>query len=174
MVLPTNPITQTLTYNTRLLISDNQTNPVAWEVSKTEDTNPIGITLITMKQDLFNPNTDNKDLMLADYYTNNMNPDNSLGSIPEITIKYSSSAAIKVGGSYKNFLAVSKQAELDDTLVSWSIDGLSENDYSSLLSPNTIKIKANRDFTLIGKTFDLKLFYDGKLVDQIKVEVIAL
>ena len=51
----------------RFLISDNKINPIAWEVSKTEDTNPVGITKVILKQDFFDPNRDNKELMIADY-----------------------------------------------------------------------------------------------------------
>ena len=59
-IVPTNQETQTIDYNMRFLISDNKKNPIAWEVSKREDTFPVGITKITMKQSLFNPNTDNR------------------------------------------------------------------------------------------------------------------
>ena len=43
-----------------MLISDNQINPTAWEVSKIEDLSPRGITIVTLKQDVFNENIANK------------------------------------------------------------------------------------------------------------------
>ena len=171
---PATPETQTITYNMRMLISKNQINPIAWEVSKIEDISPVGIIKVVFKQDTFDPHRDNKELMIADYYKSNIEPEKQPEIIPDIKIKYNASAAIKVGGSYKIFSAVSDDAALDDALISWSIDGLSKEDYSSILSSNTIKIKANRDFTLIGKVFALTLSYDGKVVDQISVEVISL
>lgn len=173
-IIPTDSNAQTITYNMRMLISDNQINPIAWEISKIEDTIPKGLTQVVLKQDTFDPHRDNKELMIADYYKSNIEPEKQPEIIPDIKIKYNASAAIKVGGSYKIFSAVSDDAALDDTLISWSIDGLSEDDYSSILSSNTIKIKASRDFTLIGKVFTLTLSYDGKVVDQISVEVISL
>jgi len=54
-IVPTNPITQTIDYNMRFLISDNQRNPLAWEVAKREDMYPVGITSITLKQSLYDP-----------------------------------------------------------------------------------------------------------------------
>lgn len=105
ILLPSTPLTQTITYNMRFLISDNQINPIAWEVSKIEDTSPKGVTFITLKQDVFNPNRDNKELMIADYYKSNIIPDEEdvIPDSEDIKIKYSSSATIKVGGSYKIF-----------------------------------------------------------------------
>lgn len=173
-IAPTDSNTQTITYNMRMLISDNQINPIAWEVSKIEDTIPKGLTQVVLKQDTFDPNRDNRELMIADYYKSNIEPEKQPEIIPDIKITYNSSAAIKVGGSYKIFSAVSKDTTLDNALISWSIDGLSKEDYSSILSSNSIKIKANRDFTLIGKVFILSLFYNEKVVDQIPVEVISL
>ena len=101
LFVPTNEITQTINYNMRFLISDNRVNPIAWEVSKREDTFPTGITKITLKQSLFNPNTDNKELMIADYYKDKVLEEN-----PEITkyqISYSGKSQIKAGGSYKTY-----------------------------------------------------------------------
>lgn len=173
-IAPTDSNTQTITYNMRMLISDNQINPIAWEVSKIEDTIPKGLTQVVLKQDTFDPNRDNRELMIADYYKSNVEPEKQSEIIPDIKITYNSSAAIKVGGSYKIFSAASKDTTFDDALISWSIDGLSKEDYSSILSSNIIKIKANRDFNLIGKVFILSLFYNEKVVDQIPVEVISL
>lgn len=49
---PTNPDTQTLTYNKHITISNNPYRRTAWEISKVEDTNPFGVTKITLKQEL--------------------------------------------------------------------------------------------------------------------------
>lgn len=177
IIMPSNSITQTLTYNMRLLISDNKINPIAWEVSKVEDTSPLGITYITLKQDLFNPNVDNKELMIADYYKSKVPPlieEGNLSSGIEVKIKYSSTAAIKVGGSYKIFTAISEDETFNPTLVSWSIEGLNENDYTNLQSPGQIKIKSDKNYNLIGKVFTLNLLYDGVKKDSIQVEVIGL
>lgn len=175
-ILPTNPITQTLSYNMRLLISDNQIEPIAWEISKIEDTMPVGITYFTIKQDLYNPNIDNKELMIADYYKSKVEPvkDDEDDYRNDIKIKYNAQAAIKVGGSYKIFNAVSDIQDFDSSLISWKIEGISEDDYSTILSSNQIKIKSSKNYNLIGKVFTLNLLYEDHIVDSIQVEVIGL
>lgn len=176
-ILPTTPLTQEITYNMRFLISDNQINPIAWEVSKIEDTSPKGITYVTLKQDFFNPNRDNKELMIADYYKSNIEPEENTSDILDVThmkIKYSSSATVKVGGSYKIFSIFSDCSSIDHNKVLWTIDGLDESEYNSILSEDKIKIKVAKEYRLIGKVFTLKLFYDNKLMDAIEVEVISL
>lgn len=176
LIMPTNPITQTLSYNMRLLISDNQIDPIAWEVSKIEDTIPIGITYFTIKQDLFNPNVDNRELMIADYYKSKVEPiEEEIAIVPkEVKIKYNTTAAIKVGGSYKIFTAVSSDEDYNTSFVSWVIEGLSEDDYTTLSTPGQIKIKSSKNYNLIGKVFTLKLLYEGQLADSVQVEVIGL
>lgn len=160
----------------RLLISDNKINPIAWEVSKVEDVNPVGITYFTLKQDLFNPNIDSKELMIADYYKSKVVPlmDASTSFDTKVTIKYNSTAAIKVGGSYKIFTAVSEDENFDPSLVSWSIKGLDEKDYTTLQSSGQIKIKSDKNYNLIGKVFTLNLLYNNSIKDSIQVEVIGL
>lgn len=173
-ILPTNPITQTIEYNMRFLISDNKKEPIAWEVSKIEDTFPVGVIYITVKQDLFNPSTDNKELMIADYYKSEIMPKPEIEiDRPDIHIKYNNSPEIKVGGSYKVFNAVS-ELNFDESKITWSIEGIDEENYSSLLSSNQIKIKAARNFNLIGTVFTLNLLYEEKVVDSVEVEVIGL
>lgn len=176
IIMPTNPITQTLTYNMRLLISDNKINPIAWEIAKVEDISPKGITFFTLKQDLFNPNVDNKELMIADYYKSKVVPSEDIEVIQntEVKIKYSATAAIKVGGSYKIFTADSREDNFDPSFVSWSIEGLSEKDYEIIQNPGQIKIKSKKDYNLIGKVFTLNLLYEGSLKDSVQVEVIGL
>lgn len=49
---PTNSDTQTLVYNQHITISNNPYRHTAWEISKVEDTAPIGVTKITLKQEL--------------------------------------------------------------------------------------------------------------------------
>lgn len=177
---PSTPEVQTITYNMRFLISDNKINPIAWEVSKTEDTNPVGITKVILKQDFFDPNRDNKELMIADYYKSNIEPEQeeTMPLKKKVKIKYSASPVIKVGGSYKAFAAVScdeQDETVDEKLISWKVNGLIEGDeYFSILSLNTIKIKAAKNYNLIGKVFTVTLFYDGVEADTIEVEVVSL
>lgn len=174
-LLPTTPETQTINYNMRFLISDNQINPIAWEVSKREDTFPVGVTYITFKQDLFNPHRDNKELMIADYYNNpsiDITPDNKPDK--EYSIKCSSPICIKVGGSYKIF---SVQECSNNDVFSWAVNGLDPDQYSSIFNEDNsavFKLKASKDYSLVGKTFYLELYYKEKLVDKINVKVVSI
>ena len=75
-----------------------------------EDTLPIGITKVTLAQTLFDPVRDNKELMIADYYTTNIgmephdlpkpiyNADHS-----KITFR-GTQQVLKVNGSFKTFV----------------------------------------------------------------------
>lgn len=63
---------------------------------------------------------------------------------------------------------------IDNQKISWVIEGLEEDDYTSILSEGKIKIKVAKEYRLIGTVFILKLYYDDKLKDSIEVEVISL
>ena len=168
-IVPTNEITQTIDYNMRFLISENQQNPIAWEVSKIEDTFPSGVIFITLKQDLFNPKTDNKELMIADYYSDpvipNTNPD-----IVKRKIEYSGRAEVKVGGGFKIFSYSGKQT------IHWSISGLDEDQYQKEEILSSIKIKVIRDYNLIGKTFTLSAVANdtNKVIESVEIGVVSL
>ena len=173
--LPTNPDTQTVAYNMRFLISDNQINPIAWEVSKIEDLNPQGVIKITMKQDLYDPKKDNNELMIADYWKNYLTKDDPKveeTKQDKYEITYSTTPSIKVGGGYKIFSLTPPES---DTV--WKIVDFDESNYTVLTdenNPSKIKIKVNKDYSLIGKTFYLEAYTENKLADRIQVEVISL
>lgn len=152
----------------RFLISDNKINPIAWEVSKREDTFPLGITQIILKQDLFNPNMDNKELMIADYYKNKVLEDSSEKVEYEIT--YSGKPNLKVGGSYKTYSI----PNID--FCSWKITGIDTKNYQ-VITPydsNQIKIKIIKDYNLIGNVFTLSAYKGDTLLDAIDIEVISI
>lgn len=167
-IVPTNEITQTIDYNTRLLISDNTTNPIAWEVSKREDMFPVGVTWITMKQTLFNPNWDNKELMIADYYKYKHRQPAEDNESKEYRITYSGDSKIKAGGSYKTY-------ELTPTEnCTWNIIGIDESKIETKINSNIISIKIISDYTLIGTIFKLSAVIDNKEVAFTHIEVISI
>lgn len=167
-IVPTNEITQTIDYNTRFLISDNQINPIAWEVSKREDMFPTGVTWITIKQTLFNPNWDNKELMIADYYKRN-NKESADQESSEYTITYSGDPYIKAGGSFKTYTLSSKEE------CTWEIIGLDKSKYeTNIANFNSISIKILSDYSLIGTIFKLEAIVEGKEVASVNIEVISL
>lgn len=57
--LPTNSDTQTIIYNEHITISNNPLRRTSWEVTKVIDTEPIGITKITLAQQLEYSDRDN-------------------------------------------------------------------------------------------------------------------
>lgn len=165
-ILPTNTDTQKINYNMRFLISDNQEHPIAWEVSKIEDTFPPGIIFITLKQDLFNPKTDNKELMIADYYKSSILPSEE----KETSITYNGKAELKVGGGYKIF-----SVEGIDDSFEWDISGIPEDKYEYITEGNEIKIKVVNDYNLIGSVITLSLLSEGEQVlSSIEIGVVSL
>lgn len=165
-IVPTNPNTQTIYYNMRFLISNNHINPIAWEVSKVEDTFPDDVTFITLKQDLFNPNTDNKDLMIADYYSKPVPPTEE--SVTDIS--YSGQAELKVGGGYKTF---TYQDDFTDEMF-WKVEGLPEDKLNIQEDGNIIKIQVIKDYELIGSTLTLSVCRQEKVLTSLQIGVVSL
>lgn len=56
--VPTNDVTRTIDYDVRFMITDNPIHPKTYEVSKVEDTFPLGLLKITLVQDHYNAHTD--------------------------------------------------------------------------------------------------------------------
>lgn len=169
LILPYNDCTKTLQYRRRLLISNNQDNPIAWEVSKIEDTYPPGVLFITLTQDLFDPVKDNKELMVADYYETPVEPqEKDTAGKKEINITFSGKPEIKVGGGYKTF---SYEA---DTTYTWNISGLETSQYNIIETENKIKIKVVNDYNLIGSIVTLSLLQGETIVSTLEVGVVSL
>ena len=113
--LPINPITEQLTYvsddnkNKRIVLSALIKKPHVWQISKVENTKPLGIVKITLDQDSWNEHTDYVNLetgeMFADYYDSNVEPTDPTEPTPILSSNYgiitASTSTIKIGGSYK-------------------------------------------------------------------------
>lgn len=56
--LPTNDVTQQITYEDKFLITTNNFMPIRYEVSKREDTSPTGVTMLTLSLETADRNTD--------------------------------------------------------------------------------------------------------------------
>lgn len=118
--LPLNPITEKIWYtnesskNMRVLVSSFTDNAIAWQISKVENAQPLGVQKLTLYQDFFDQHRDyiEKDSdgniigMWASYFDSEIAPtDPSTPTTPlsSITARISASTStIKVGGSYKN------------------------------------------------------------------------
>lgn len=184
--IPMNKFTEHLNYvngenkNQRIVLSTLIEKPLVWQVSKIENTKPIGIIKITLDQDTWNPHTDYVNIetkeMFADYYDSNIKPINSEESISISSSIYgkitASTSTIKVGGSYKTLtlnLYDSNNNEITDNYsddkFEWSCSIKDENKTTiltdsvvwlngSLFNQKKIKFPENRNY--LNKILNIK------------------
>lgn len=179
--LPLNPITEKIWYtnesskNMRVLVSSFTDNAIAWQISKVENAQPLGVQKLTLYQDFFDQHRDyiEKDSdgniigMWASYFDSEITPtDPSTPTTPpsSITARISASTStIKVGGSYKN-LTVNLfndsnediTTEYADATFTWScfIDNEDWTDkvtWRAGTEYNQKKVKFPSDTSVIGK-----------------------
>ena len=184
--LPLNPITEKIWYtnesskNMRVLVSSFTDNAIAWQISKVENAQPLGVQKLTLYQDFFDQHRDyiEKDSdgniigMWASYFDSEIAPtDPSTPTTPpsSITAKVSASTStIKVGGSYKN-LTVNLfndsnediTTEYADATFAWtcSIDNEDWTDkvtWRAGTEYNQKKVKFPSDTSAIGKILSVK------------------
>ena len=184
--LPLNPITEKIWYtnesskNMRVLVSSFTDNAIAWQISKVENAQPLGVQKLTLYQDFFDQHRDyiEKDSdgniigMWASYFDSEIAPtDPSIPTTPtsSITARISASTStIKVGGSYKN-LTVNLfndsnediTTEYADATFTWtcSIDNKDWTDkvtWRAGTEYNQKKVKFPNDTSVIGKILSVK------------------
>lgn len=177
--LPLNSITEKLNYtqdgkNMRVLVGAVIDHPIAWTISKVENTSPLGLQKITFYQTPFNPNKDyvNRETgeMFADYYDNEVVPvestpvDVPIKPMAEIS---TSSSSVKVGGSYRlftvNIVDKSKEditenyrnanfiwkAEVENVDITGDLKWVEHSEF------NKIKMKFSSDRSYLGKVLVL-------------------
>ena len=181
--VPTNSDTKTLFYDTKILKSEaGRYPPIAYKISKIEDTATQGITKFTMTQEQFNPATDNADLMIADYWESAVEPEiletEEIPTVSDLEITYSGKPAVRAGGGYKKFVLKSRvDGKLVDCTedVEWGIDFL-DGDPAKLetsVADNVFRVKCKPDYSLIGKTFTITATSEHSTKSLI-VEVVSL
>lgn len=184
--LPLNPITEKIWYtnesskNMRVLVSSFTDNAIAWQISKVENAQPLGVQKLTLYQDFFDQHRDyiEKDSdgniigMWASYFDSEIaptDPDTPTTPPSFITTKISASTStIKVGGSYKN-LTVNLfndsnediTTEYADATFTWtcSIDNEDWTDkvtWRAGTEYNQKKVKFPSDTSTIGKILSVK------------------
>lgn len=184
--LPLNPITEKIWYtnesskNMRVLVSSFTDNAIAWQISKVENAQPLGVQKLTLYQDFFDQHRDyiEKDSdgniigMWASYFDSEIAPtDSSTPTTPlsSITARISASTStIKVGGSYKN-LTVNLfndfnediTTEYADATFTWtcSVDNEDWTDkvtWRAGTEYNQKKVKFPSDASTIGKILSVK------------------
>lgn len=185
--LPLNPITEKIWYtnesskNMRVLVSSFTDNAIAWQISKVENAQPLGVQKLTLYQDFFDQHRDyiEKDEngniigMWASYFDSEIVPtDPSIPTTPpsSITARISASTStIKVGGSYKNLtvnLFNDSNEDItteyaDDAAFTWtcSIDNEDWTDkvtWRSGIKYNQKKVKFHNDTSVIGAILSVK------------------
>lgn len=184
--LPLNPITEKIWYtnesskNMRVLVSSFTDNAIAWQISKVENAQPLGVQKLTLYQDFFDQHRDyiEKDEngniigMWASYFDSEIaptDPDTPTTPPSSITARISASTStIKVGGSYKN-LTVNLfndfnediTTEYADATFTWtcSIDNEDWTDkvtWRASAEYNQKKVKFPNDTSVIGKILSVK------------------
>lgn len=163
--VPTNSDTKTILYDTKFLKSEaGRMPPLAYKVSKVEDTATIGITKFTMTQEMYDPARDNAELLIGNYYENKVEPEifetEEIPTVSDLEITYSGKPAVRAGGGFKKFVIKSRiDGKLIDYTeeVSWSID-FPDGDLEQLetsVEGNVFRVKCKNDYSLIGKTFTI-------------------
>ena len=184
--LPLNPITEKIWYtnesskNMRVLVSSFTDNAIAWQISKVENAQPLGVQKLTLYQDFFDQHRDyiEKDSdgniigMWASYFDSEITPtDPSTPTTPpsSITARISASTStIKVGGSYKN-LTVNLfndsnediTTEYADATFTWTCF-IDDEDWTDKVTwragteYNQKKVKFPNDTSVIGKILSVK------------------
>lgn len=184
--LPLNPITEKIWYtnesskNMRVLVSSFTDNAIAWQISKVENAQPLGVQKLTLYQDFFDQHRDyiEKDEngniigMWASYFDSEIAPtDPSTPTTPTSSIIArisASTSTIKVGGSYKN-LTVNLfndsnediTTEYADATFTWTCS-IDDEDWTDKVTwragteYNQKKVKFPNDTSVIGKILSVK------------------
>ena len=153
---------------------------MAWTISKYEDTQPIGLIKLKFTQETFDPAHDNAELMLANYYDSQIEPEvldieTELKSTASITYS-GTKPTIKVGGSWKIFTPAFGDETV--TISKWTISD-ENGDISGDITNYTIeydgdklKLKVALNYNLIGKVLIVQLIGSDGSVAELSVEVV--
>ena len=179
--LPTTRDAVTIGYNQRFLISDEKRiTPLAWETSKIEDTQPLGITKLKLKQSTFNPSADNAELMLADFYvgaTEPVEPNIEQEISGTATISYSGTKpTIKVGGSAKVFTPVFSVE--GTTVAQWLVsdengDIGGDTNYIIEYEGELLKLRVAQNYYLIGKVLIVQCVGGDGSTAEVQIEIVG-
>ena len=180
-IVPTNFDTVTIGYNKRFIISDERRYPpIVYQVSKIEDTQPIGLTTFKFTQETFDPAHDNEELMICNYYDSPIepepiNPDIITTGIATITYS-GTKPTVKVGGSFKVFTPAFSDKTV--TVAKWTISDengdISANteNYTIEYDGDKLKLKVALNYNLIGTVLIIQLIGSDNSVAELSVEVV--
>lgn len=197
VLLPLNSITDKIWYTDdqsktmRVLVSAFTDHPIAWKISKVENSQPLGIQRLTLYQTFFEQNHDyiEKDSdgyiigMWADYFSDGVTPTDPSAPalLPSVYSKISASTdSLKVGGSYKTLtLNIFKDSDDDitkeysDATFTWSCS-IGNEDWTDKVTwrpaaYNQMKVKFPDDRSQLTKLITFKctvikgdIFFDSE------------
>ena len=188
VILPTNSDSLTIGYNHRFIISDaRRYPPIVYQVSKIEDTQPIGLTEFKFTQETFDPVHDNAELMICNYYDSEIlpsAPNTESNPVNTFTIAYNGTKpTVKVGGSEKVFTAQLPEDNRFD--IKWSLsDGTNVyeksydnytdtfGDYTVVAEDRTFKLKVAAKYELVGTVLTIKAKCADGGMGEVQVEVV--
>lgn len=187
--MATNAETQTIGHDQKFLISDaGRMPPLCYSVTTISDSMPIGITKFVMSQTTFNPEYDNTELMLANYYNSKLVPEEPIEDPDKVStfeILYNGTKpTIKVGGSSKVFTAqLSDDNHFD---IKWSLsDGLNVyggtydnytqtfGDYTVTTEDRIMAVKVAYNYDLIGTILTISAEGADGSLGAVQVEVVG-
>lgn len=186
--LPTNSDSLTIGYDQRMIISDSRRNPpLVWTITRIEDQVPTGVTKFKFTQTSFNPERDNVELGLADYYGSEFAPEpvSQLPAKQSLDIVYSGTKpTIKIGGNYKTFTAllpddnhfgikwslISDEEVFGDTYEDFDLD---LDDYKIVSEGRQFKVKVAKNYNLIGRILTIEAQCADGTKGVIEIEVIG-
>ena len=187
--MATNAETQTIGHDQKFLISDaGRMPPLCYSVATISDSMPLGVTKFVMSQNTFDPNHDNADLMLANYYGSEFTPqepveDSETKETFDITYN-GTKPTVKVGGSPKIFTAqLSEDNHFD---VKWRFfDGLNTyggtydnytqtvGDYTITAEDRVMTVKVASNYDLIGTVLTISAECADGSIGTVQVEVVG-
>jgi hypothetical protein len=173
--IPLDSETQNLFVNKRFLLEKANGVPLAYVLTSFDGVTNAGILNIGLTQDVYNAETDNAELMIANYFTPTPPPTGTA------QIAFTGSPTIYMGGSYKTLTGVFKDSEgiiIPDIIPVWTWTSLSsQTDKFDVPTPtgNTFKIRALFDTSLIGTKVKVELDDSlGLYHSEVILEVIDL
>lgn len=187
--VPTNVEVNTISYDTRFLISNvGRIPPLAWKVTSVKDMGPIGLTRLCLSQDPFNDSTDSAELMIADYLETEIKPTEPESkpeeSVGTVTISYNGTKPTIRVGSQKVFTVNLPDDNHFD--VKWTIfDGANTygseydntstvyGDYTMITTDRTLTLKVAQNYDLVGTIITIAAECADGSVGEISVEVIS-
>ena len=181
LFMATNIDTQTIRPGQRFLISDEgRMPPLSYGVDTITDVMPVGITKFVVSQGTYDSAHDNAELMLANYYENSIEPeesDHETEVFGTATITYNgTTATVKVGGSFKVFTASfsDENATVDKWFISDENGDISANtsDYTIEYLDKQIKLKVAPNYELIGRVLIIQVIGTDGSTAEVRVEVV--